>query len=373
MANYDDIKPIVIDNGSGSVKAGFASNDVPAVVFPTISGTPRHKTMGVMDHNNNKNFVGDEALSRGGHMVLKYPIEHGTISDWDDMEQIWHQTFYSELRVDPEDHHVLLTEPLLNSRLTREKITQIMFETFNVRAMSLYLQAMLSMYASGRTTGFVLDIGDGMSQFVPVFDGHTLPGSVRHSLGGRDVTLYLMKILLERGYVFNNAVEQEIARDIKEKLSYVALDYVEEHETAKKMNYELPDGQIITLGAERFRCSEVLFDPYLNGMTFDGIHETINNSIIKSYDMDINRGLYGNIVISGGSTMFPGFANRIEKEITALAPSSMKINVVANPERRYNAWIGGSILASLSSFQMMWITKSEYDEIGPSIIIHKSY
>ncbi|KAD3640311.1 hypothetical protein E3N88_29534 [Mikania micrantha] len=253
--------------------------------------------------------------------------------------------------------------------------TQIMFESFYVPAMSLYFQATLSMYASGRTTGIVLDIGDGMSQFVPVYEGHMLPhGPVRHNLGGRDLTLYLMKILLERGYVFNNAVEQEIARDIKEKLSYVALDYDQELETTRnsssvEKNYELPDGQVIRIGAERFRCSEVLFEPYLNGMTFDGIHETLNNSIIKSYDMDIKRDLYSNIVLSGGSTMFPGFANRMEKEITALAPSSMKIKVVASPERKYNAWIGGSILASLSSFLSMWITKAEYDESGPSIIL----
>ncbi|KAL8200139.1 hypothetical protein R6Q57_011478 [Mikania cordata] len=356
MANYDDIEPIVIDTGSGSMKAGFAGDDAPRVIFPTISGSPRYKTTGVMDHNNDNNFVGDEALSGGGHMILKYPIEHGTISDWDGMEKIWHHTFYNELRVDPEEHPALLTEPLLNSRLTRERITQIMFETFNLPAMSLYLQAVLSMYASGRTTGIVLDIGDGMSQFVPVYEGHMLPqGSVRHNLGGRDLTLYLMKILLERGYVFNNAVEQEIARDIKEKFSYVALDYDQELETTRnsssvEKSYELPDGQMITIGAERFRCSEVLFEPYLNGMTFDGIHETLNNSILKSYNMDIKRGLYGNIVLSGGSTKFTGFANRMEKEITALAPSSMKIKVVASPERRYNAWIGGSILASLSSF-----------------------
>ncbi|KAL8265825.1 hypothetical protein R6Q59_003169 [Mikania micrantha] len=243
-----------------------------------------------------------------------------------------------------------------------------MFETFNLPAMSLYLQAILSMYASGRTTGIVLDIGDGMSQFVPVYESHMLPhGPVRHNLGGRDLTLYLMKILLERGYVFNNAVEQEIVRDIKELLSYVALDYDQELETTKnsssvEKNYELPDGQMITIGAERFRCSEVLFDPYLNGMTFDGVHETLNNSIIKSYDMDIKRGLYGNIVISGGSTMFPGLANRMEKEIIALAPSSMRINVVANPERKYNAWIGGSILASLSSFLSLPRGKDQGDQ-----------
>merc|ERR1712243_130769 len=276
----EDVAALVCDNGSGMCKAGFAGDDAPRAVFPSIVGRPRH--VGVMVGMGQKDaYVGDEAQSKRGILTLKYPVEHGIITNWDDMEKIWHHTFYNELRVAPEEQPVLLTEAPLNPKA------------------------------------------------------------------------------------------------IKEKLCYVPLDFEQEMSTAAastslEKSYELPDGQVITIGNERFRCPEALFQPSFLGMEACGIHETTYNSLMKC-DVDIRKDLYANTVMSGGTTMYPGIADRMQKEITALAPSTTKIKIIAPPERKYSVWIGGSILASLSTFQTMWITKQEYDECGPSIVHRKCF
>lgn len=369
----EDVHGLVIDNGSGIIKAGFAGDDAPRAMFPCVTGRPRG-TQSVNDQKDS--YIGDEARTKCDILSLKYPIERGIITDWDEMEKVWHHTFFNELRVAPDNHPLLLTETPLNPKFNKEKMTQVMFETFNIPAFYIASQPVLSLYSSGKTIGLVIDSGDGITTTVPIYEGYALPYSIKSlPLGGKDMTEYLISLLSEKGYKFNTFAEREIARDIKEKICYVPMKFKDELGTAGasiEKNYELPDGSALIIREERFKCPEAMFDPSLMNIDEDGIHLLANRSIMKS-DVEIRKELYSNILLSGGNTLFQGMAERLIIEMTCLAGSSSKVRVTAPAERSTSVWIGGSILASLSTFQQMWITKAEYEEAGPTIVHRKCF
>ncbi|KAJ5073811.1 actin [Anaeramoeba ignava] len=353
LTHFHDSETIIIDNGSSTIKTGFGGDDTPRAVFPTIIGRPNKEKV-VTGSPSKDYFVGDEAISKRGILKLKYPIENGIITNWDDIEHIWHHTFYNELKILPEEHPLLMTESPLNPKANREKTTQIIFETFNIP----------NFYLSNSSSFSFICFRKNNRNFL------------RMNIAGRNLTNYLMKILTERGYSFITYAEREVARDIKEKLCYVPLDFYEEVEKDKnsygiEKNYELPDGQIFSTGDERYRCTEPLFQPSFIGLSQLGIHEIIYNSIMKC-DEEIRKEMFGNIVLSGGTSMFEGIKERIEKEIKQLSPKDMKIKVISPPERKYSVWIGGSILSSFPFFKNITISKEEYKEFGNSII-HKKF
>ena len=372
----DQIAKLVIDNGSQLIKSGFAQDDSPRAVFPSIVGRLRHPgiMVGMLQRDV---YVGNEAQVKRGILSLRYPIEHGIVTNWDDMEHIWHHTFYNELRVAPEECIVLQTEVPLNPKANKEKMTQIMFETFNIPFLHQCITPLLSLYASGRTTGLVIDSGGGVSHAVPIFKHHACTHAIqRYDIAsGRDLTDYLMRILCERGYSFTTSAEREIVRDIKEKLCYVSIDFNKELQNSEsdwsvEKNYEIPDGGVITVGNERFRCTEPIFNPSLLGMSCMGLQDLVYGAVMKC-DIDLRNYLLRNILLSGGNTMFPGLKERVTKEVTSLVNTGMKVKVTAPPERNMSSWIGGSILASLSDFYKLCISKDEYDEYRPSLVHRK--
>ena len=272
----------------------------------------------------------------------------------------------------------MLTEPPLNPREKRETMISLAFETFSFPRTYVANPAVLAMYSAGRTTGIVIDSGYGVTHTVPVYEGQALPHAIAQLyLAGEDLTEYLMKLLTERGYSFSTTMERETVNDIKEKLCYVAPDLDKAKQSASdssatEKHYELPDGKEITVGSERFRCPEALFQPSFLGMNSAGIQGLTYNSIMKC-DKDIHEDLYSNIVLAGGTTMFEGMEERLQKEVTALAPPSMRVNILAPEDRKFSVWMGGSILANLGTFEQAWITREEYNEVGTTIVHRKCF
>jgi len=368
---------VVLDNGSGWCKAGFAGDGAPRVDVPAVVGWPR---VACGQPGAGLRAVGAEAERRasGSNWRLRYPIDHGVVFHWEDLETVWHHAL-ARLEALPGQHPVLLTEAPLNPKANRELMVVELFEQFDVPAVHVAVSGALSLYATGSRSGTVLESGDGTSHVVPIFDDYVVPHAVqRLDMGGRDLTAHLARLLREeRGYRLAPATERRAASEVKERLCYVAESFQAELEAsaedpAQERSYELPDGSaVIAAGSERFRCPEALFQPGLLGRESRGVHEMAFQAI-TACDVDVQRALSSNVVLSGGSALFQGMRERMLRELAALLPPTAPLRVSLPPEPRHAAFVGGSILASLGDFRRTWISKQDYEEFGTSVINAKS-
>ena len=369
MVDEEESKTIVIDNGSGFIKAGFSGEEEPRSVFLNVIGTPKYKN----PFSKNEYFIGEDAKAKRGVLKFNYPIKRVMVKNWNYVEKIWDHTF-KELKIDPEEYNILLTHPLNNLKENIEKISQIMFETFNFKALNLSHTTSLSLYASGKFDGVAIDFGDGTTQFSAIIDGYEVPEySERINLGGKDITKYFDKLLNTKGV--NNKIEKlhkEIIRDIKEKSGYIPLDYHEELKSLKPFDYQLPDGTHILIDEKRIKYPmSLIFDPKLKWREEKSFPKICNDLIMKC---DVDRAkLYGHIVLSGGNSMFKGLPEKFGKEIKALAPSSFEeiIKINASPVRNIYPWIGGAIVSNLSTSEKIFVKKEKYEEEGIKIIEKK--
>jgi actin-related protein len=374
----EDPLVIVMDNGSGMMKAGFAGEEAPQAVFPAAVARPKGNLQQMHGVAGKSEYIGEEAMAKKGICEINYPIAAGIVESWEDMEKVWHHTFYNELRVAPnEAKGVLLTEAPRNPKANREKMVQIMFETFEVQNIYVAIQAVMSLYSAGRTTGLVVDSGDGVTHTVPVFEGFSLPHAVEKCMiAGRVLTGQMQKLLLNCGINMQSASELEVVKDMKEKLCYVAQDFDAEHEQAVKSSehdqqYTMPDKSVVTVPATvRMGCPELLFNPAKYGNNEKSMPGLAWASISAS-DIDVRKELCKNVIMSGGSTMYEGIPDRLKSELVAKAPSGAEIRVVASADRKYAVWKGGSTLASLSTFASSWVTAEDYQEHGAAVIHRK--
>ena len=377
---------IVCDNGTGFVKVGYAGANFPAHIFPSMVGRPILRFEEKIDNVELKDvMVGDEAARLRSFLDIKYPLDNGIVKNWDDMYHLYDYTFFEKLKCTPSECRIMLTEPPMNPKKNREKMCEVMFEKYGFKSCYISIQAVLVLYAQGLLTGVVVDSGDGVTHIVPVYDGFALPHlTKRLDVAGRDVTKYLIKLLQLRGYYFNRTADFETVRQIKEKLCYVGFDLQLERKLALETTilvepYELPDGRVIRVGAERFQAPEALFEPGLIDVDSVGVADQLFNTI-QSADMDIRSDLYQHIVLSGGSSMYPGLPSRLEKEIRALylekvlkgnaaTLNKFKCRIEDPPRRKHMVFLGGAVLAEIMKDKdHFWMNKTEYQEMGFDVL-----
>lgn len=416
--DFDADKPnVVIDNGTGFTKIGYGGAMEPSHVFPTAVATRDDAAGGAgagggRDVIGDLDFhIGDDALAHASEYGINYPIRHGLIENWDNMERLWQRCFYKYLQCDPEEHVVLLTEPPLNTPENREYTAEIMFETFNVPGLYIAVQAVLALAASWikrrpdeRTlTGTVIDSGDGVTHVIPVAEGYVIGSCIRAlPVAGRDVTQFIQKLMRERGEPVPPEDSLEVSRLVKEQHCYTCQDMVKEFNKfdanpAKHIKtYTGVHGRTkkewsCDIGYEQFLGPEVFFNPEMFNPDFTKPLPTMADEAILACPIDTRRGLYSNIVLSGGSTMFKKFGLRlqdmIKKRCTArvernlkklgragagASSTELKVKVVTHHKQRIAVWLGGSMLAATPEFYRVCHSKKDYDEIGPRIARHNA-
>jgi len=376
---------IVSDNGTGFVKCGFAGSNFPAHIFPSLVGRPILRSQAKIGNITLKDVhVGDEASQLRAMLEVNYPMDNGIVRNWDDMKLVWEHT-WEKLGIDPANSKVLLTEPPMNPSKNRERLIEEMFETYGFQGVYVAVQAVLTLYAQGLLTGVVIDSGDGVTHIVPVYEGFALPHLTRRlDIAGRDITKYMIKLLLARGYAFNQSADFETVRLMKEQLCYVGYDVGIEQKLANETTvlvetYTLPDGREIKVGGERFGGPEALFQPHLINVESPGVAELLFNCI-NAADIDTRPEFYKHIVLSGGSTMYPGLPSRLEREIKQLylervlkgdtsRLAKFKIRIEDPPRRKHMVFLGGAVLADIiKDKEDVWISKAEYDEQGVKVL-----
>ncbi|XP_047524095.1 actin-104-like [Pieris napi] len=366
---------VIVDAGSKSIKVGFAGESFPRNIIPSVVGRFRREglTDGVPDI-----YFGGEAIKKKGISNLSWPIEGGMVQDWDEMEKLWHHLFYRELLVAPEISPTLIALHPLTKLRDKEKLAEILFESFLIKDLYLAISPALVLHASGRTTGVVWENGYSCNYTAPVFEGFPLKhATICSELNGKLLTERLQYLLKQVGYSFTTPCEIESVDKLKEQLCFTTTDY--ELELAKasskeKVPFKLPDGQQVLIGDERFLCPEVLLQPSLHGLRIPSVVDNIRSSISKS-DLDYKGEFYNNIVLSGGSTMFEGLPDRLFIELRKRASDSyeMRAKIDAMPSRHLAAWIGGSIVASLSSYDNFWMSRQEYEDGGADKVRYKFF
>ncbi|RSH91546.1 actin [Saitozyma podzolica] len=462
--------PLVIDNGTGYTKMGFAGNSEPSFVFPTVIATHQSASSGSASaassggrapppvagkpsHLASKRgiedldfFIGDEAVANSKTYSLHYPIRHGQIENWDHMERFWEQSIFKYLRAEPEDHYVLLTEPPLNPPENRENTAEIMFESFNVQGLYIAVQAVLALAASWTSskvaertlTGVVIDSGDGVTHTIPVAEGYVIGSSIKHiPIAGRDITYFVQQLLRDRGETAAIPPEDQlrVAEKIKEDYTYVCQDIVKEFKKYDADPYKyfarfsgehsvtgrvsgvpssstdltpshllfahrraqnkferflanriisVPQKYDLDVGYERFLAPEIFFNPEIYSSDFLTPLPEVVDTVIQTSPIDVRRGLYKNIVLSGGSTMFKDFGKRLQRDVKAIVDgriagseersgslmksSGVEVNVISHKRQRYAVWYGGSLMASTPEFYNVSHSRVDYEEYGPSLV-----